>query len=90
SVLLSTIRKWEHRMIQWMEAYCGGLNARDAQFQVKAFSSCIYTSHHHILNVWSLELLQAGEFSGIPVEVRKFTVILLEFPLNFYRNNGAV
>ncbi|KAG1888743.1 hypothetical protein F4604DRAFT_965403 [Suillus subluteus] len=32
-------RKWEHQMKRWMEAYESGLGAKDAQFQVKAFSS---------------------------------------------------
>ncbi|KAF9479683.1 hypothetical protein BDN70DRAFT_982834 [Pholiota conissans] len=48
SVELSTIRKWEHRMIRWMDAYRSGLSARDAQFQVKKFSSRKYTSHRRI------------------------------------------
>ncbi len=43
-----TIRKWEHRMIRWMEAYRGGLNAKDAQFQVREFSSRKYKSHRRI------------------------------------------
>jgi len=45
SVEIHTIRKWEHRMKRWMEAYVSGLGAKDAQFQVKAFSSRIYKSH---------------------------------------------
>ena len=48
SVDILTIRKWEHRMIWWMEAYWSGLSAREAQFQVKKFSSCKYTSHRRI------------------------------------------
>ena len=39
-----TIRKWEHRMIRWMEAYRSGMTAKDAQFQVHAFSSRQYKS----------------------------------------------
>jgi transposase len=45
SVDLCTIRRWEHRMIQWMDAYCSGLGAKEAQLQVKKFSSKCYTSH---------------------------------------------
>jgi hypothetical protein len=48
SIPVSTIRKWEHRMIRWMEAYRGGLNAKDAQFQVREFSSRKYKSHRRI------------------------------------------
>jgi hypothetical protein len=48
SVGLTTIRKWEHRMIRWMEAYRSGLTAKDAQFQVKAFSSRQYKSHRRV------------------------------------------
>jgi len=32
SVSVETIRKWEHRMKRWMEAYQGGLDAKRAQF----------------------------------------------------------
>ena len=39
SVDISTIRKWEHRMIRWMEAYRGGKDAKDASLLVKQFSS---------------------------------------------------
>ncbi|KAF8523730.1 hypothetical protein BU17DRAFT_74918 [Hysterangium stoloniferum] len=45
AVALGTVWKWEHQMYQWMDAYQGGLSARDAQFKVKAFSSRKYTSH---------------------------------------------
>ena len=45
SVGLDTIWKWEHRMVQWMEAYRSGLGAKEAQFHVKAFSSKLYKSH---------------------------------------------
>jgi hypothetical protein len=48
SVQLSTIRKWEHCMIRWMEAYRSGLGAKDAQMKVKEFSSKRYTSHRRI------------------------------------------
>jgi hypothetical protein len=48
SVSVETIRKWEHRMKRWMEAYGDGLGAKDAQIQVKKFSSKRYTSHRRI------------------------------------------
>ncbi|KAF9456738.1 hypothetical protein BDZ94DRAFT_1177032, partial [Collybia nuda] len=48
SVDIKTIRKWEHRMIRWMEAYRGGLGAQDAQLKVKEFSSRQYTSHRRV------------------------------------------
>jgi len=45
SVQLSTIWKWEHWMIWWMEAYRDGKSAKDAQFDVKKYGSHKYTSH---------------------------------------------
>src|SRR3984957_13435585 len=48
SVQLSTIRKWEHRMIRWMEAYREGKGAKEAQIQVKKFSSRAQSSHLRI------------------------------------------
>lgn len=48
SVSVSTIWKWEHRMIRWMEAYEGGLTAKAAQIQVKKFSSRQYKSHRRV------------------------------------------
>ncbi|KAJ7330494.1 hypothetical protein DFH08DRAFT_623539, partial [Mycena albidolilacea] len=49
SVQLSTIRKWEHHMIRWMDAYWLGLDAKDAQFKVKSGSSRkTFTSHRHV------------------------------------------
>lgn len=32
---LTTFRKWEHRMIQWMEAYQARLTAKDAQLKLR-------------------------------------------------------
>ncbi|KIY46281.1 hypothetical protein FISHEDRAFT_7922, partial [Fistulina hepatica ATCC 64428] len=46
SVPVSTICKWEHRMWRWVKAYCKSMNAKDAQHEVKKFSSCKYASHH--------------------------------------------
>jgi hypothetical protein len=34
-----TIRKWEHQMIQWMDAYRDGKGTKEAQTQVKKFGS---------------------------------------------------
>lgn len=48
SVSINLIRKWEHRMIRWMEAYRSGLDAKSAQLQVKAFSSRKYKSHRRV------------------------------------------
>ncbi|KAF8225721.1 hypothetical protein L208DRAFT_1305200 [Tricholoma matsutake] len=45
SIQISTIRKWEHWMIQWMQAYWSGLGPKAAQFEVKKFSSTKYKSH---------------------------------------------
>jgi hypothetical protein len=39
SVSVATIWKWEHQMRRWMEAYQGGLDAKEAQLQVKTYSS---------------------------------------------------
>ena len=48
AVALDTVRKWEHRMYRWMDAYRDGLSACDAQFKVKAFSSRKYMSHRRV------------------------------------------
>lgn len=48
SVNITTIRKWEHRMVRWMDAYREGLGAKDAQFKVKQFSSHKYASHRRV------------------------------------------
>ena len=48
SVPLHTIRRWEHRVFRWMAAYFSGLQAKEAQAQVKAFSSKKYQSHRRI------------------------------------------
>ncbi|KAH7902787.1 hypothetical protein BJ138DRAFT_1021520 [Hygrophoropsis aurantiaca] len=45
SVQLSTIRLWEHQMHRWMDTYRSGLGTKDAQFQVRTFSSTQYKSH---------------------------------------------
>jgi len=42
------IRRWEHRMYHWMEAYQSGLGTKDAQLQVRKFSSTMYKSHRRI------------------------------------------
>ena len=48
SVQVSIIRKWEHRMYRWMDAYRSGFGTTDAQKQVQKFSSTKYRSHRHI------------------------------------------
>ncbi|KAG1726480.1 hypothetical protein EDB19DRAFT_1897638 [Suillus lakei] len=48
SVSINTIRLWQHRMFQWMEAYRSGLTTRDAQLRVKQFSSARYKSHRRV------------------------------------------
>lgn len=45
SVAVGTIRKWEHRMWRWIEAYDDGLAAREAQIHVQKFSSRKFKSH---------------------------------------------
>ncbi|KAG2103655.1 hypothetical protein BD769DRAFT_1367310, partial [Suillus cothurnatus] len=48
SVPVQTIRRWEHWMYRWMEAYRSGLGTKDAQLQVCKFSSTTYKSHRRI------------------------------------------
>ncbi|KAJ3848796.1 hypothetical protein EV368DRAFT_48605 [Lentinula lateritia] len=48
SVAVATIRRWEHRMQRWMEAYRQSMDAQSAQLHVQQFSSRKYTSHRHI------------------------------------------
>src|SRR5882757_355224 len=48
AVQVSTIRKWEHQMYRWMDAYRSGLGTTDAQKQVRKFSSTKYRSHRCI------------------------------------------
>jgi hypothetical protein len=48
SVSLHTIRRWEHRIYRWMEAYRSGLSTTDAQIQVKNYSSKKYKSHRRV------------------------------------------
>jgi hypothetical protein len=45
SVDLMTIRKWEHQMIRWMDAYREGKGTKEAQNEVKKFGTCKQTSH---------------------------------------------
>ena len=48
SVELTMIRRWEHRMHRWMDAYCKGLGTQEAQAKVKVFSSKKHKSHRHV------------------------------------------
>ena len=45
SVDVLTIQKWEHQVIQWMDAYRDGMGTKEAQIQVKKFSSHKQSSH---------------------------------------------
>jgi len=42
------IRKWQNRMLRWVDAYKTGLASKDAQMHVQAFSSRKYTSHRRV------------------------------------------
>jgi hypothetical protein len=51
AVDLKTIRRWEHRMVRWMDAYQSGLEAKEAQFKVKAGSiplTDVFQRHWHV------------------------------------------
>jgi hypothetical protein len=48
SVQVNTIRLWEHCMHRWIEAYRSGLLTKEAQLQVRQFSSTKYKSHRRI------------------------------------------
>lgn len=50
SVHIHTVRRWEHRLFCWMNAYREGLGSVEAQLQVKTFSSKKYTSHRRVPN----------------------------------------
>ena len=45
SVDVLTIRKWEHCMIGWMDAYQEGKGTKEAQIQVKKFGSHKQSPH---------------------------------------------
>jgi len=44
-VPLETIRRWEHCMQRWMDAYRCGMETHNAQKHVCTFSSKVYKSH---------------------------------------------
>ncbi|TFL05134.1 hypothetical protein BDV98DRAFT_501471, partial [Pterulicium gracile] len=48
SVSVLTIRKWEHRAWRFIDAYAKGLDAKDAQIEVKLYSSRRYKAHRRI------------------------------------------
>jgi hypothetical protein len=56
SVAVETIRKWEHRMWCWMDAYDGGMGAWEAQRHVQKFSSRKYKSHQRVPEGLSVQL----------------------------------
>ncbi|KAF9001367.1 hypothetical protein BDQ17DRAFT_1244661, partial [Cyathus striatus] len=43
-------RRWEHRMILWMDEYQEGLRAKEAKIKVKQFSSRKYTPIEEFLS----------------------------------------
>ncbi|KAF9780595.1 hypothetical protein BJ322DRAFT_1101413 [Thelephora terrestris] len=47
-VSVETIRKWEHWMWRWVDAYDVGMGTREAHLQVQKFSSRRYKSHRRI------------------------------------------
>ena len=48
SVTVGMIRKWEHCMWHWLDAYDDGLAACEAQLHVQRFSSQKYKSHQQV------------------------------------------
>ncbi|KAN0075122.1 hypothetical protein V8E54_000509 [Elaphomyces granulatus] len=44
-VQITTIRRWYHRMMRWVDSYETGAGAVEAQQQVQAFSSKKFKSH---------------------------------------------
>ncbi|EIW76870.1 hypothetical protein CONPUDRAFT_63241 [Coniophora puteana RWD-64-598 SS2] len=60
SVKIETIRRWEHRMWRWIEAYSDGLSVKAAQSKVKEFSSKRYTSHRRIPDTLASALDETG------------------------------
>ncbi|KAJ7333495.1 hypothetical protein DFH08DRAFT_708132 [Mycena albidolilacea] len=48
SVDIMTIRKWERRTYRWLDAYRQGLDCKDAQVEVKKFSTRQYKSHRRV------------------------------------------
>ena len=48
SVQLCTIWLWEQCMHHWVEAYRSGLPTKEAQIEVRKYSSTVYKSHRHV------------------------------------------
>ncbi|PPQ84825.1 hypothetical protein CVT24_013261, partial [Panaeolus cyanescens] len=48
SVDVILIRKWQNRMMRWVDAYHDGLNVTDAQAQVQLYSSTKFASHRRV------------------------------------------
>ena len=48
SVQLCTIQLWEQCMHRWVEAYQSGLQTKEAQMEVRKFSSTKYKSHRRV------------------------------------------
>ncbi|KIJ39315.1 hypothetical protein M422DRAFT_257928 [Sphaerobolus stellatus SS14] len=48
SVSITTIWRWEHRMKHWLNAYDMGMDAKEAEKEVRKFSTRSYKSHRRI------------------------------------------
>ncbi|KAJ7791512.1 hypothetical protein B0H14DRAFT_2272393, partial [Mycena olivaceomarginata] len=44
------IRRWEHHMYRWMDAYRAGMGTQDAQLHVHKFGSRRYESHRRVFD----------------------------------------
>ncbi|KAJ7850671.1 hypothetical protein B0H14DRAFT_2236673, partial [Mycena olivaceomarginata] len=44
------IRRWEHHMYRWMDAYRAGMRTQDAQLHVRKFGSRRYESHRRVFD----------------------------------------
>ena len=48
SASVEPIRKWEHQMWHWVDAYDGGMGAHYVQLHVQKFSSTKFRSHRRV------------------------------------------
>ena len=85
SVPVQTIRRWEHQMDQWMEAYRGNMGTQDAQFLVRNFSSMKYTSHRHIPETVAAALIDINSHLYI---VANLGLVLQNYSLKFALKNN--
>lgn len=74
SMMVGTIRRWEHRIWCWLDAYDGGMGAREAQLQVQSFSLQKYKSHQWVWGFGSMDdyiiLSLYGNLSVWPILLR--------------------